>query len=718
MLVLKLGDSSDPNANLLMQKPASKRRRKEKNMYKECIEPCSITDINIVWPTWVSSPEHFSVLKVMSTIAGMFYIRSGTPGQDTPPSGCSVAESENNLSEDDNTSCSASEMGCDLTVAPSKESSLSSRKNKRKNFMPRNIMEYAGSDEEEDNNAAVQRNRLNHHHRRNNNNIRMVDADEEENDNTENDNDMDIDCGDQEDGDLEDDVDRPLDLSEVQNDSKFLWRKPESLINPLLSINHNNNSISNSNNNSQSSLHSPHLGNSFVFAPMAMDLRLSNSRHNSSHAEELFEDRSNDLMISSTSSSNASNHHGMPAAGGGTALTDFAESTMKELLGLYGIAENLRQAGKPSPEIPGIQRNLESPGQPTKMMLPENMARFLAAMQESVTAAQSGSVHPGGIGSNQNCNNNNNNGSNSGSPSSLNLNVNPLSFASINNLVQQHQVSSGSANKSQMNSKSPSSRGLTSFPVIREGLLGKGSGPVDYTRYVRRYANSSECGYQQCRELNYREHFHCLDCGEGTRVFVKKEEMIRHFKWHKKRDESLQHGFMRYSPMDDCSDRFRNCTHNRKQTHYHCLQDGCEKVYISTSDVQMHANYHRKDSAIIQEGFQRFRAAEDCGADHCSFRHQRTTHFHCRRTSCSYTFKNKADMEKHKSYHIKDEQLNRDGFKKFMKHEACHYSNCRFSRVCNHIHCIREGCNYVLHSSGQLYSHKVSSCLRAVEPAG
>lgn len=83
--------------------------------------------------------------------------------------------------------------------------------------------------------------------------------------------------------------------------------------------------------------------------------------------------------------------------------------------------------------------------------------------------------------------------------------------------------------------------------------------------------------------------------------------------------------------------------------------------------------------------------------------------------------------EKHKSYHIKDEQLNRDGFKKFMKHEVCSFESCRFSRVCNHIHCIRpgirfelfsniflnnllvcpsKGCTYVLHSSGQLYSHK------------
>lgn len=170
------------------------------------------------------------------------------------------------------------------------------------------------------------------------------------------------------------------------------------------------------------------------------------------------------------------------------------------------------------------------------------------------------------------------------------------------------------------------------------------------------------------------------------------------------------------------------------------LQGTCDKVYISTSDVQMHANYHRKDSAIIQEGFQRLRATEECRTPYCAFYGQRTTHFHCRRDHCQFTFKNKADMgernacyivvisiistiaipfvrrdclfysvsivEKHKTYHIKDEQLARDGFKKFMKPDPCGFSNCRFSQVCNHIHCVRDGCNYVLHSSGQLLSHK------------
>ncbi|KAI2796502.1 Zinc finger protein castor 1 [Blomia tropicalis] len=239
-----------------------------------------------------------------------------------------------------------------------------------------------------------------------------------------------------------------------------------------------------------------------------------------------------------------------------------------------------------------------------------------------------------------------------------------------------------------------------------QGELINKSMPIDYTHYVKRYGNSTECGNSLCKELNYREHFHCNALSCNSRVFMKKEEMIRHFKWHKKRDESLTHGFLRCSPADNCVERFRTCPHHRKQTHYHCLKRGCDKVYISTSDVQMHANYHRKDTAIIQEGFQRFRATENCLLETCAFFGQKTTHFHCRRDNCSHTFKNKADMEKHKSYHIRDEQLARDGFKKFMKHETCTFDDCRSSRVCNHIHCIRPGCSHVLHSTGQLYPHK------------
>uniref|UniRef100_A0A4Y0BH14 C2H2-type domain-containing protein n=1 Tax=Anopheles funestus TaxID=62324 RepID=A0A4Y0BH14_ANOFN len=223
---------------------------------------------------------------------------------------------------------------------------------------------------------------------------------------------------------------------------------------------------------------------------------------------------------------------------------------------------------------------------------------------------------------------------------------------------------------------------------------------------IQRYASGYECKHDKCHYENLHEHFHCHDTFCRGKVLYKKYEIIRHLKWHKKRKESLKYGFYRFSSSDDCSIQYGACQHNHKHTHYHCVHDNCDKVYISTSDVQMHANYHRKHEAIVKNGFQRFRATEDCNTDYCMFRAQRTTHFHCRRENCKYTFKNKADMEKHKTYHLKDEMLLKDGYKKFLKTEDCTYKDCRFSRVCNHIHCMHENCHYVLHSSGQLLSHK------------
>ncbi|XP_052899247.1 uncharacterized protein LOC128305706 [Anopheles moucheti] len=223
---------------------------------------------------------------------------------------------------------------------------------------------------------------------------------------------------------------------------------------------------------------------------------------------------------------------------------------------------------------------------------------------------------------------------------------------------------------------------------------------------IQRYASGYECKHDKCHYENLHEHFHCHDTFCRGKVLYKKYEIIRHLKWHKKRKESLKYGFYRFSSSDDCSIQYGACQHNHKHTHYHCVHDNCDKVYISTSDVQMHANYHRKHEAIVKNGFQRFRATEDCNTDYCIFRAQRTTHFHCRRENCKYTFKNKADMEKHKTYHLKDEMLLKDGYKKFLKTEDCTYKDCRFSRVCNHIHCMHENCHYVLHSSGQLLSHK------------
>jgi hypothetical protein len=40
-----------------------------------------------------------------------------------------------------------------------------------------------------------------------------------------------------------------------------------------------------------------------------------------------------------------------------------------------------------------------------------------------------------------------------------------------------------------------------------------------------------------------REHFHCAVPMCKGKDFAKKEEMIRHSKWHQKMDEALKYGF-------------------------------------------------------------------------------------------------------------------------------------------------------------------------------
>ncbi|KAG7265355.1 hypothetical protein CRUP_006019 [Coryphaenoides rupestris] len=220
-----------------------------------------------------------------------------------------------------------------------------------------------------------------------------------------------------------------------------------------------------------------------------------------------------------------------------------------------------------------------------------------------------------------------------------------------------------------------------------------------------KFSGSQHCGHVHCA-YQYREHYHCMDPECNYQRFTSKQDVIRHYNMHKKRDNSLQHGFMRFSPLDDCSVYYHDCHLNGKSTHYHCMQVGCNKVYTSTSDVMTHENFHKKNAQLINDGFQRFRATEDCGTVECQFYGQKTTHFHCRRPGCSFTFKNKCDIEKHKSYHIKDDAYAKDGFKKFYKYEECKYDGCVYSKATNHFHCIRAGCGFTFTSTSQMTSHK------------
>ncbi|XP_039611544.1 zinc finger protein castor homolog 1 isoform X3 [Polypterus senegalus] len=256
--------------------------------------------------------------------------------------------------------------------------------------------------------------------------------------------------------------------------------------------------------------------------------------------------------------------------------------------------------------------------------------------------------------------------------------------------------------------------------TVKNGLPAEKTVTEDvnlYQKYIARFSGSQHCGHLHCA-YQYREHYHCLDPECNYQRFTSKQDVIRHYNMHKKRDNSLQHGFMRFSPLDDCSVYYHGCHLNGKSTHYHCMQVGCNKVYTSTSDVMTHENFHKKNAQLINDGFQRFRATEDCGTVECQFYGQKTTHFHCRRPGCTFTFKNKCDIEKHKSYHIKDDAYAKDGFKKFYKYEECKYEGCVYSKATNHFHCIRAGCGFTFTSTSQMTSHKRKHERRHIRSSG
>lgn len=81
-------------------------------------------------------------------------------------------------------------------------------------------------------------------------------------------------------------------------------------------------------------------------------------------------------------------------------------------------------------------------------------------------------------------------------------------------------------------------------------------------------------------------------------------------------------------------------------------------------------------------------------------------YFYCRCFGCIFIFKNKCDIEKYKSYYIKDDVYVKDGFKKFYKYEECKYEGCVYSKVINYFYCICVGCGFIFIFISQMIFYK------------
>ena len=63
-----------------------------------------------------------------------------------------------------------------------------------------------------------------------------------------------------------------------------------------------------------------------------------------------------------------------------------------------------------------------------------------------------------------------------------------------------------------------------SLAAASGGLMPKANA-TDYTRYFKRFGSSLECGSFYCKDMNYREHFHCTVpmCKDKVRARKKNE---------------------------------------------------------------------------------------------------------------------------------------------------------------------------------------------------
>ena len=134
----------------------------------------------------------------------------------------------------------------------------------------------------------------------------------------------------------------------------------------------------------------------------------------------------------------------------------------------------------------------------------------------------------------------------------------------------------------------PSAHGMPPLPPhllaaqrVHGMIPGKPIVTTDYSRYFERFGSSLECRSAACKDMNYREHWHCIIPMCKGKDFAKKEEMIRHSKWHQKMDEAFKYGFRRVTPMDDCSEQV--CPTHPFQDFF-CLQSNCKRVSQNESE--------------------------------------------------------------------------------------------------------------------------------------
>lgn len=168
--------------------------------------------------------------------------------------------------------------------------------------------------------------------------------------------------------------------------------------------------------------------------------------------------------------------------------------------------------------------------------------------------------------------------------------------------------------------------------------------------YIR-YRFNEDCQYSHCGYREHQTHFHCMrkDCGYS---FCDKTRFVQHTARHERLDTLMGGDFHQFRANIHCGRS--ECVYvntigamANKASHFHCLK--CDFVCTDTNKVVAHRRQHSKLDSIMAAGFEKFTPSQSCQMDNCSH-NRRQTHYHC--ITCQYSVLGLSQMSAHRYRHL------------------------------------------------------------------
>lgn len=160
-----------------------------------------------------------------------------------------------------------------------------------------------------------------------------------------------------------------------------------------------------------------------------------------------------------------------------------------------------------------------------------------------------------------------------------------------------------------------------------------------------KYKFTEDCGYERCAYRLTNTHYHCTrsECGFS---FSDRSRLPQHQQRHERYDCLMGDDFTQHRLHQSCERA--DCELSRKSSHFHCQR--CEFACTDSSKVMAHRKQHEKLDNIASLGFERVLGTAECTIPGCSY-NTKQTHYHCLSDGCQQAVLGPSMMQAHREKH-------------------------------------------------------------------